>query len=505
MQDVELVDPGDASGDADQGSGTHALVATWHGIVRVGRWARPRWRAITAITVVTALAVVSVRVVRWRDERDYLASLTDRPGILAPLDASTMQRWRTSTGLDAITTWQAVGDVVIGAGVVTDGLRVVAIDATTGAVRWASVADRPPQDAFGAPPTCVATRTATLLVCVTGMMWTLAADGSGTELVSTRAAVTLDVATGTLVGRRDVAAQTGVAALDDAVVLAEVEADGHVHHARLDPVTWTETWTYDAPAPESTVTPQLDVGTSYMDPVVVAAAGRIATADLQGPVTVLSDTGELISSLPPLGRGVISDVDGHLVLYRDPAMDGTGGAVTDLVSGHSMPAVALYDTITSDGTLGASVLTRDASGPLGLVDVGADRQWTVPAPAAVRIESLPLLLRGQIVMSVIGISTTVAAYDGRTGALRWQTTPRRASSMDRFTAPLMTDGRVVLALESGPSPESASGAGWRLQAYDALTGHARWAIGLPDDLDELQVLGRHLYGRARDGALVGFG
>ena len=451
-------------------------------------WIRRHTIVLVAVVVVGALGLGGVRLTQWRHEQAYLATLVGRPDILAPVDASLAEVWRTDAGIGMNATWQVIGDQLVGAGPTAAGLRVVAIDTATGAVRWAAV---PGIDdgADGSSAECHATRGDSILVCLDGQTWTSTDDG-GFAPNGSRTAVVLDLTTGAVLSQHPLAAQVSVAGLGDGVVVAEVEPDGHLHVGWRDPITWAEAWSYDAP-----VEPPLEAERGGLrDPSITVADGHVAVGASGGALTVLTESGAVTRVFAAADGGVFADdFEGRLVLIRFDAQE---DGLVDLATGRSQPIGQPLGRSPGDGSLGESMLTLLDEQHVGIVDVGAGTVTSLPVALAPNPMEV-LAVRGTVLVSAEPSDGGLTSYDHSTGAVRWRV-HRPVTGSEGPWWPLMTDGRVALSVQ-GPAYKLT------LVAYDVRDGHRRWEADAPAGITSFQVLDSHLYGFTSGSSVVRMG
>jgi outer membrane protein assembly factor BamB len=472
MDQVELVE-----GDGAPGAGraVDAALPDDAGVPQPARRPPRSLRRRVAAVVVLLLAVTGGELASEARARSSTAALARVDGVLAPLPGPVAELWRSDRALrpDLLDVAGLAVGVIGGPG----GADVIALDPPTGATVWRTAVRPPGTGEGGGGMSCVApdpAPAAPVVVCVVDHSLPdsrdLFRDTPGGDLV-----VALDARTGAVLARRPVPRGTTLAALDADVVTAHADADGFVHVARTDPLGTTVRWTF--------VTPRALVGTFPGWNIRMEVTGDLVVID-EADGWVLDSGGHVLHSwaVSPAAQleGTTRVAAGRLVLRPHT----TGGPyprtqATDLVGGQTFvvrgrPLGAWPD----DGSLDGSFLVR-SGGTNGLAAYDAatgTQQWTADG----QVEGRALVMDGRIVRVS---SRHLSAVDGRTGATVWQTRlvrPARTS--------LVTDGRVVVVTELDGDR------GLVLGAYGLDDGRPRWTSDIADDVAQLAVFGRQLFG-----------
>ncbi len=530
MQQVELEDehgaatgvvPGlepDGSPQAEPLGLRRGLVA-W--FVRAGRglWRhRRRWPLLVAGLAVLALVWGGVRVVQWRHEQAYLASVVDVPGVLAPIDPSATELWRAEVGgLATQASWSVVrdvqvgagqvGDVLVGAGSDTDGPRLVGVDAASGEVRWRWQAE-PTGLSFEAAivgqPSCGVTTTP-LLVCWEGRY--TAADPTMAIGGLAQSLLVLDPATGEqLQDRDDILPWSAEVIVGSDVVLAVAQDDGAVLVTRYDPRTWTARWSAtvpsDHPAPE-------DLGILASPSLVVDGDDVVVAARTAGVRRLSGATGTVLpaSSVPTTAREEVQfyqGADGAVFGFR---YDETGEGDTFALDGTETWPGYWWPAWVDDGSLGTVLLRTD--GDLSLLRPGQGASWSAPAAAD---GVMAWVLRGRVVAFD---GSTVAVHDGQDGSVRWtdKVTPAVTDiDVDGVhgvaVSSILTDTRSLLVVETAPGEPAGTDADAVhrvLVAYSLDDGTRSWDVDLPAGTVQVQAAGGLLLVQTTGGELVRLG
>ncbi|WP_448058474.1 hypothetical protein [Cellulomonas hominis] len=538
MQQVELVDghgaatggilgPGLDGSAPPEPPGLRRGLGAWS--VRVGRglWRhRRRWPLLVAGLAVLSLVWGGVRVVQWRHEQAYLASVVDVPGLLAPVDPSATELWRAEVGgFTTQASWSVVrgaqlgagqvGDVLVGAGFDAEGPRLVGVDAATGEVRWQWHAE-PTGLSFEAAmmglPSCRVTTTP-LLVCwesrYSAVDLTAATGGFAQSLL------VLDPATGEQVQRRDdILRWSADVVVGSDVVVAVTQDDGGALVTRYDPGTWTTRWSTtvpaDHPAPEDLgilASPSLGVDG---DDVVVAArtAGVVRLSAVDGSVspTPVAPAADATSGGQTWSFRSAGDV---LFGFR---YDETGEGDTFALDGTDTWPGDWWPAGVDDGSLGTVLLQTDG-GELSLLRPGQGTGWSSPA-AAPGVEAW--VLRGRVVTFD---GTVLTVRDGRDGSMRWTGEVARAvSDIDvdgvhaSIATSILTDTQALLVVEAAPGQPAdnladadADAVHRVLVAYSLDDGTRSWDVDLPAGTMQVVTAGGLLLAQTTGGELVRLG
>ena len=469
-------DPG--SGDVPAGRDVRA------GRPRPRRRVRPREVAVAA--VVAALAVGGTSLVSERRDSERLAALADVPGVLRPLEAPVGEQWRSGDRLWPDVTH--VAGLLIGVTDVRFGvneLAAVAIDATTGAVRWRTQVV-PASSAPAACASCVAPEAPPgtaederLLVCLAVDRLEPSPQDLSVMVPADARVLVLRASTGEVLSERVVDPSTSVNAIDDDVVVKDTLDDGRVRVRRTDPLGTQERWTFLSPDRDR------PAGFSW----VIVDDGLVVVPGEAG--WVLTGEGEVVhewSASRPAAAGWADVLHGRVLVQ--PMRDLFGElTVVDLESGASFrtDGYTLRPSL-DDGSTGDLVLVQSAQGE-GLIayEAGSGRpRWTVSGEDA----GGTVVVDGMVVRSE---SESMRAVDARSGTTVWEVPIAPANQYGLFT-----DGRVVLRTERDAAD------GTVLVARDLDDGRVRWSTDVGEDLDHLFVVDGRLVGTTSEG-LVSFG
>ncbi|GHS86242.1 hypothetical protein AGMMS50218_05810 [Actinomycetota bacterium] len=532
MQQVELVDghgaaTGGVLGPGLDGSappeppGLRRGLGAWS--VRVGRglWRhRRRWPLLVAGLAVLSLVWGGVRVVQWRHEQAYLASVVDVPGLLAPVDPSATELWRAEVGGFATqASWSVVrgaqlgagqvGDVLVGAGFDAEGPRLVGVDAATGEVRWQWHAE-PTGLSFEAAmlgqPVCSAT-TAPLLVCWDGRY--TAADPTTAMGGLAQSLLVLDPATGEQLQRRDdIPPWSADVVVGPDVVIAVAQDDGGVLATRYDPATWTQRWSTTVPPDHAALD---DLGILANPSLVVDRDDVVVAARTAGVVRLSGAAGVVLptSSAPA--------ATGELTRFFSAADDAVFGFRYDEIGAGETFALGSTETWpgywwpagVDDGSLGTVLLQTD--GDLSLLRPGRETGWSSPAETP-GVEAW--VLRGRVV-TFDGTALTVR--DGRDGSVQWtdKVTPA-VTDIDVdgvhgvVVTSILTDTRSLLVVEAAPGQPAddladADAVHRVLVAYSLDDGTRSWDVDLPAGTMQVMTAGGLLLAQTTGGELVRLG
>lgn len=475
MQQVEVVDDGHPAAAADE-----ALVAG-----RVRRW----W----AVLLVVALVLVGAQLALAARDRTLSSRLAQLPGVLPPVEADVRALWRVDDAdAEVLTEGVAVEGNLVGVRTGSDGAQsVVALDARTGAERWAApLADRDTvlaqRGARASVTSCLPVpdaatdATGDRVAClVSDALLTIGIRGrlTVTRPPTTSRVVVVDAADGRVVADRTAPPAIAFAVLPGLVAVGVPGHDGHAEVTAQDLLTGDVRWRHTSPRPA-------------LDPVgdvsgfgLVALGDQVVVFEAGSAVTVLAADGSVARERQRYDRLSRDEAETRLevlsgylafrpvtTIVQPGRADLTipGRLVHRAVDDGSLPGVELVE--------GSRLQARDAS--------GGDRLWQ-----ADRYTSGPVLvLRGLVFCTSGDGPGQVVAYDGRTGSVVWSVDVGIYDQMVR----LMTDGRVLLV---GLTPDAGAEAG-SLVAFSPADGERLWRAPLPDGLDAAWAQGHVLVGGA---------
>ncbi|GHS86259.1 hypothetical protein AGMMS50218_05850 [Actinomycetota bacterium] len=508
MQAVELVDVHTSrwSESPAGGPGPDGPPGLWRalvgGVARAGRtlWRhRDRWPLLAGAVVVLAVVWTGVRVVQWRHEQAYLATLVGLPDVVAPIDGGAQVRWTAQVDeLGQVPSWLQAGDLLIGTGLGATGPHIVALQADTGEVSW-----RWPRDedgSGGAPgmPWCIAASGAALLC------WSGASEGEDTEDLGDdrRTLLVLDAVTGAdLRAPVEVRGHAQLVAVGADAVLVRTERDGSVEVVRYDVATWSPRWSRTLPA---------------------RLAGGDAAAQVDGWPSVLVEGERVAVEAAAVGVVLLDAADGAVTTTVAPAggtqwlvqgADGTGFAVR-FDDGAALETSTLDGSFTrpgywvpppmDDGSLGTVLVDLDMLGnpavpSLDVARVGA-AGWSADGVGMVR--NAAVLDHRLLALT----EDELTVFDGEDGDRLW-TVPVEAPTVGlegtaQLSTQVLTDGREVLVV---PGPTGRGDDGPVLQAYSLADGRPTWRIDLPDDAAQVSGVGGRLLVQTSGGRLVHLG
>lgn len=415
---------------------------------RIGLRTR-RWLPVAAL--VAGVALVLGQWTADRLQRTALDALADRTAVVPRLGDSLSVRWSVppaelmSIGQGA--PWR--GTVVAPAALPDGSVAVVAIDGRDGHRRWTTAVFGPDAqraalgDALLPSGSCqrVPDDAGRVLCLVSNSVVLTDRSTVTTQTAGSQAhLVVVDPRTGRLLAdhRLDAGRSTLDAVLPGgvAVMTSSRSSSARPDVVGIDPVSGAERWRTAPPA------------LAEWGGFAVAAVGDAVAVIGGTSLDVLGPDGAVRRSVPVTGyHGYTSLPDGRIAV---PETEGT--LVVGPEKDVRLPGTAMW-TAADDGSVPGLTLVRDGT----LHAYGADGRslWELPGPTPAG----GLVLRGAVYVTRDG---GVAAVDGSTGRVRWQT-----ALPVRQLAPL-TDGRVLLVTLS---TEAA--------ALDLGTGAVLWCSPLP--------------------------
>ena len=463
--------PDDRPGErAEQGGGPGP------GAQRRPRWRRGlvAWGAALGVVVLTVTALGAVDEARRTDAYERAAGI---PGLLTPLDGPVHVAWRAAASSGEGTVVVA-DDTVVVVQQDASGGSLAGYDAASGAHRWTTRVTGPPaatERGWLQCPSWREGRVSGLVLCVTDLAIPVygdaaAVDPDAEDPLGLRV-VALDAATGRSVGAwtqdGDVA---GYGRVDDDVVVAVTDAEGHSLVQRRDGRTGDVAWTY-----------QSDERLSG------ALAIERATLDLTDSVAVLRGA-ELVVLRLDDGEPLVAEARGQavaLVPFRDGYAAWTparGGWLYDRdgIEVAALPAVPSTLAI-DDGSAQDVVVLSTGVAVRGFDMATGDELWSLSTrstPRAVVDETLLVADGGRW-----------AGYDARTGLALW------SHELEAPDWPALTDGSLVLTpVEDGGRVT--------LVARGLRDGAQRWQVGVPPQVTRLAAVGGLLVGRTDEGIVV---
>ncbi|MDM7854554.1 outer membrane protein assembly factor BamB family protein [Cellulomonas alba] len=390
------------------------------------------------------------------------------PGFVTPVHPPLRALWESDPNLQMDP--RPVGRAVLAVESV-DVLAVRLVDVTTGKTLWRTLLTNAGTIARCSPENHTSGATPTRVVCVVSDY----PEGGG----SVPGEVTvLDGATGDRVATWQVSGATSFDAADGLVVFASDEGKGrgeaHAHHL-LD---GTPAWTTPIGGSRDDSNPFGAVFIAAGEVVVVDSTASLRRLNLLDG-TELAPAQSLMSLQPELaGRAA------HVT-----TVSAGGRATTTVIAGPGRDVdVAGTDRslVADDGSLPGVAFTQDEN--LAAYDARTGKlRWQAPYP------TLEVLVRDHVVYA--SFVTGVVALDGRTGRLLWRT------DVGREVSQLLTDGVHVLVHVSGgdgesegDSPRPATG---KVVALGPGDGKVEWSSALPHGDDGYLV--------CTDGVLLSLG
>ncbi|WP_162243376.1 PQQ-binding-like beta-propeller repeat protein [Cellulomonas sp. Leaf334] len=462
MQQVEVVDDGHPAVAADEVRAAG----------RVRRW----W----AVLLVVVLVLVGAQLALAARDRTLSSRLAQLPGVLPPVEADVRALWRVdATDTEVLTEGVAVEGDLVGVRTGADGAQsVVALDARTGAERWAAPLADPDvvlaqRGARASVTSCLPVpdagtdATAHRVAClVSDALLAIGIRGrlTVTRPPTTSRVVVVDAADGRVVADRTAPPAIAFAVLPGLVAVGVPGHDGHAEVTAQDLLTGEARWRYTS-------------GRPALDPVgdvsgfgVLALGGGVAVLEVGSAVTLLGADGTVARERQRYDRlsrdeaaTRLEVLSGYLAfrpvttIVQPGRADVTipGRLVHRSVDDGSLPGIELIE--------GSRMQARDAT--------SGDHLWQTD-----RHTSGPVLVLQGLVYCTSGDAPgEVVAYDGRSGEVAWSAS---IGSYDQLVR-LMTDGRVLLV---GLTPEEGSAAG-SLVAFSLPGGERLWRVPLPDGLD----------------------
>ncbi|MBT0994758.1 PQQ-binding-like beta-propeller repeat protein [Cellulomonas sp. DKR-3] len=438
------------------------------GRLRTGRWVL--LGGALAAAVVASLVVVDARA---RDaDRDHALAT---PGLLLPVDGPLRARWSAPAASGAGTVQVAGGTVAV---VTTDGAgrAVTGYAAGTGEPRWRVEVEGGTSGFEDGGLTCPSTRyDDDLVLCTAATPDPLYVD-EGDEVTPQTRVLAIDAATGREEGGwSQPGVLIGVQRVDDDLVLASTDEDGHTLVQRRAGRTGDVLWTYRS---RGVIVSEFAQARSTMDAsertAVVRGVDVVAVRLRDGLVTPVGSRALAVAAAP------FRDAFATWTPARGGTLHDEDGAAT--VELPTIPAPLAVD----DGS----------SGELAVVSTGVDvRGIDVGSGAEVWRAVTTMRVRGVVAQTVLlGDGPRYAALDATDGRTLWWQERRSALPW----TPL-TDGSVVLA----PGEDGAGGdAPGTLVARDLRDGGALWQTELPAGVRSLETVGGLVVGRTADGVVV---
>lgn len=480
MRPVELVDEDDdlpwSSGSSarDRAPGGHGRarpegVPGDDALTDRRRW----WPWVLGVLVVAVGAAAVATGVTERAARERADAFAALPGVVRPLEAAPVERWRAAA--DGPTPVMAAGGAVVTVSGAQDSWTVRSADAATGAVRWqVPVVPRSGAGFESVAVACTTDTAAAPVLCI----WqepnvVYGSSGESTPYVPPTQVLALDAGDGARRGSWEIDGRLlGAVRHDDDVLVATALPDRHVLVRRHGGVDGVVQWSWTSPIPlvddgGVRAIPRLTISGDVLSLVA------ISTTLLDAPTGAVLDAGSpgrqiLVAALPDGGYATWEpSVGGEL---RD-----SDGDVRGLVPALPLPVVgdASVDGLLIDvGNRALAVRASDG--------VPRWRLATSMSPVAVA--------HGVVVMAG---DASVGAVDGADGRLLWE----QELLTEQRVAPV-TDGLHVLTAE----PDGAGG--HQLVARGLRDGVETWRVDLPADLVDLTAVGGHVVARTTTEAVV---
>jgi len=455
MQAVEIDEPGWDPRDAVPPAGRPDGLRLRRGHVVV---------ALVGVLVLLVGTLVVGAVARDRDEArsDRIAAI---PGMLRPLSTAPAELWRLQVPMVDGGLLAADGRLVVlheqgGA------WQLTGHEPGTGELLWSLPVVAADRAGFeGGTVTCptAGPDVGPLVLCeISGSTTTYAQDGA--ELATpTSQVVAVDARTGTLVASWDVPVQVlELGRVDDDLVLAVAEADGHVRVSRVVGRTGEVAWTYRSPDIMHSLSifrqATLRVGTEL---VVIGGSATI--------VLDLDDGRELLEGSAYRTVQVVM-VGERFGTWTAQA----GGELWDRDSGRLFSLPGLPVRLSAQDGSTADVVISDLGAELAAVDAqDGTPLWRIPSQLDPQLAAGGgFLLTGPSRFAVI---------DAGTGQTRWTVSLREPLRW----RPL-TDGALVVGPDSAPDGSDV------LVGRGLDDGARYWQVPVPDGVQRVQSVGGHL-------------
>jgi hypothetical protein len=470
MQEVELLDAGDALDNADPSPGVGSAPDP-SGRPRVGR------RRLAAAAVVVAVTLGVVQWVAAAREGAALTRLSHVAGVLSPIDGGLTVLQRVPAA-DAAELFGGGRGARLTRG--TDGSQSLTWDDPAGGPGWTTALLGPSSALAGAQhvfggTTCQADnepatdlRTAHRVVCLVtdgGTAITSTGEAGDTVVATIRQVVVLSTADGTVESRWPLERGQSLALTANLAVIGTMTADSGVVTG-YDLLTGDERWTHEARLLTETGYAEGGLGMGLF-----RAGDLIAYSTPAGRLTLLSASGEVVRD----DLGYQGDVGSSWT--ADPA---TGALV---VESHTRDGKSHSTFVAADGNP-AGDLKVDGEPVWAAVDDGsvpglmltydtALHAWDAATRAARWSHDAYQTTSAVIVRGYVYAATArgLVALDGKTGELVW----RREGADSVMPGSVSTDGRHVFLT---PNP-GGTGATPVLIAYDPTTGEEAFRAPYP--------------------------
>ncbi|MGW6130851.1 outer membrane protein assembly factor BamB family protein [Cellulomonas sp. NPDC055163] len=490
-----------AHGGGAHGEGAHGGGAVPARGARQPSWLRPRTLVAGALVVAAGLA--GTQAVLDARERAAYARFADVPGVVAPLSPDLGVLWRPDEE-QASVLWGVQRDA--------DGLRAgawfdesgvpsaVALDPRTGEQAWSSRLGEPDPVVAGTPydprvPCDLSDER--LLVCLVGSGYVPAPpeeeglDGYDPTPVPSRAElVVLDASGGEVVRRAAVEVGTGLHVLGDLVVTARVRADASIEVRADDARSGDGVWAHTTPPGTATASDTRVGGDG--SPFVTSVGDAVLVHAGDGGVRIGVDGTPEATYLPDPdgdGTGALTVVGGHVL--RHAYGGGSPELLADDGTGTPMPTGYPHQLSVDDRSDPDLLLLPSGSGNgVDAWDAGTARaRWSRPD---VSFHDAVLLDGTLYVVNAAG----AVALDPADGTTRWTSEAPPAASLFSTSSmtTAVTDGRVLAVVGqrvSGPPV---------MQAFSLSDGRLVWTAELPEDVQNVLVLGGVVLGWGEGGA-----
>ncbi|GIG39924.1 outer membrane protein assembly factor BamB family protein [Cellulomonas phragmiteti] len=461
MRPVELVEEDDdrpgaggasARDDAPRAGGHGGSGDPLDGTTRApGRRRWPWLVAALALAVGVAALATGVTERAARERADAFAAL---PGVVRPLEAAPVERWRTTA--DGPTPVLGAAGAVVTVARTQGTWAVRSSDPTSGEVRWQVEVVAEAGSGFESVAVACAPGTdpAAVLICLWNEPNVLyGSAGESTPYVPPTHVLALDPDDGATYGTWQIEGRLlGVTRHDDDLVVATGQRDRHVLVERRGSADGDVRWSWTSPGP------LVDSGGVRAAPALADGGSVVALVAVS--TTVLDvRTGDVLEAGPP-GRQILVGglPDGGYVTWESAV----GGTLRDPDGSVRGAVPALPSPVVGDGSVDALLLDA-GNRALAVQPTDGAVTWALPTsmtPVAVA--------RGVVVMAG---DATVGAVDGVDGRLLWE---QRLAAEQRIRP--LTDGLHVLTAE----PDGADG--HELVARGLRDGVEAWRVALPADL-----------------------
>ncbi|WP_421733082.1 PQQ-binding-like beta-propeller repeat protein [Cellulomonas sp.] len=458
---------------------------------------RHRLWLVGGVAVVAVALGVTQWVVNAREDA-AVERLAQVPGVLAPVDEA-LEVVRTLTPEDlASLTGEAYGVLLRG----EDGAQ---------SYQWFEPADEGPGWAtplLAAPvgladasqvyfdTTCVTDEPsgtgagdADHVVCLvtdSGYVMSTTGQSGGALPTTTTDIVVLDTVDGSVLARWPSDGGTSIAALPEGVVVVGLVGDASDEPLAVtayDILTGERRWTHEEPWTPGPA----GIG-------VFRAGDLLAFSAQDGKLTFLSPDGDVVRdgvrlfmqgrALSPLSWGWRTDPRNGALVLIGQAPDGTPRSTFLAANGDPAADVVVRGEVVElgvdDGSVSGLLLSRDTSSLYAYDARTGARRWT----ADLRSTTTALVLRGRVYATT---AREVVALDGRSGRVLW-----RSDELVGLTpSALLTDGAHILAAAERTGSSSVAA----LIAFDPADGTEVFRAPYPDGVIEVEAIGRALVGR----------